>query len=140
MVQPDTNDPVTGPFWLAASEQRLVMSWCERCDCAVWYPKPACPECGGLLHWKTLSGDATLLSWTVVSKTMNPSFNGSYIPALVVPRDAPGTRLVTQLVDCEPAELVCDMPLALRFGMLQPREGDPYMAPLFTPFRLRVGP
>ncbi len=133
MIQPDYDDPVAGPFWRAARERRLDMSWCGHCDTAVWYPKPACPACGGEPHWKTLGGAATLLSWTVVGKMINPFFEGPYVPALVVPREAPGVRLVTQLVDCDPSALVCDMPLTLCFRTLQPRKGEPYLAPVFTP-------
>lgn len=133
MVQPDPSHPLAGPFWQAAREQRLEMSWCANCDAAVWYPRPACPDCDGALHWRALSGSATLLSWTVVGKSLNPDFGAPYITALVVPVEAPGARLVTRLVDCEPGDLECDMPLRLCFRMLQPRQGEPFMAPVFTP-------
>lgn len=134
-MRPDSDDPLCGPFWKAAADHRLVMTWCDACDTAVWYPHPACPHCHGALVWRPLSGRATLLSWTVVRKPVNPDFKVPYIPALVLPIEAPNARLVTQLVDCEPSELICDMPVSVRFRELETRGGDRYMAPLFGPLQ-----
>ena len=133
MIQPDYDDTLTGPFWRAARDHQLVMSWCQTCDHAVWYPRPACPTCQGGLTWKRLSGRATLLSWSVVRMPLNPAFKTPYIPALVVPEEAPDARLVTQLVDCGPAQLHCDMPLRVCFRSLEPRQGEPFVAPVFGP-------
>lgn len=133
MIQPDIHDPLSGPFWKAARDQQLVMSWCDDCNQAVWYPEARCPVCQGGLYWKPLSGQATLLSWTVVRKPVNPVFMPLYIPALVVPVEAPHARLVTQLVDCEPEALRCDMPVSVRFRELTPQQGEAYMAPVFAP-------
>lgn len=129
----DRNDPLSGPFWRAADEGRLAMPWCESCDRVVWYPQPACPDCGEEPAWRTLRGRAQLLAWTVVRKPVNPMFQPVYMPALVVPEEAPGARLVTQLVDCAPEGLQCDMPLVVDFRTLQPRGAEPYTAPVFRP-------
>lgn len=130
---PAYDDPLVGPFWRAAREGQLCMSWCEPCDRAVWYPREACPDCGGALYWKPLSGKARLISWSVVRKAINPLLAPVYMPALVEPEEAPGVRLVTQLVQCDPDALQCDMVLKVVFDQLQPYAGEPYRAPLFTP-------
>lgn len=133
MFQPDYNDPLTSPFWNAARESKLAISWCDACNQAVWYPKPVCPACKGELYWRSLGGKATLLSWTVVRKPVNPLFAPPFIPALVVPQEAPGVRIVTQLVDCAEESIRCDMALRVTFQELRPRSGDGFMAPLFKP-------
>ncbi|GAB3312659.1 Zn-ribbon domain-containing OB-fold protein [Haliea atlantica] len=133
MLQPDYDDALTGPFWRAAREQQLVISWCDACDQAVWYPQHDCPACRRGLSWKPLSGRATLLSWSVVRMPLNPTFKTPYIPALVVPEEAPGARLVTQLVDCEPEALRCDMALQVCFRSLEPKGAEPFVAPVFLP-------
>ncbi|HUH38136.1 MAG TPA: OB-fold domain-containing protein [Spongiibacteraceae bacterium] len=135
MIPPDPDDPLTGPFWRAANNGQLVMSWCDDCDQAVWYPRPACPVCQARLYWKLLGGHATLLSWTVVHRPVNPVFTTPYMPALVVPVEAPRARLVTRLVDCDGADLQCDMPLTVRFRELVTRQGERFMAPVFGPKR-----
>lgn len=132
-MRPALDNPLSGPFWQAAENEQLVMTWCENCNCGIWYPLPRCPHCDQGLIWKPLSGRATLLSWTVVHRPVNPQFQTPYIPALVQPEEAPHARLVTQLVDCTPDRLQCDMPLMVRFRKLEPRGSEPYVAPVFAP-------
>ena len=127
------SDPLCQLFWTAAAAGELQLPWCALCEAAVWYPEPKCPDCQGRLHWQRLSGRATLLSWTVVRKPINTDFEVPYIPALVVPEEAPHARLVTQLIDCEPQALICDMSLFLKFRPLRLRDGRHFVAPLFAP-------
>jgi hypothetical protein len=42
-------------------------------------------------------------------------------------------RLVTQIVDCDFADLRCDMPLELCFRTLEPIRRAPFRAPVFRP-------
>ncbi|MEM1112473.1 MAG: OB-fold domain-containing protein [Pseudomonadota bacterium] len=133
MLAPNLDDPLTGPFWQAAAEGRLVMCWSAACNRAIWYPQTHCPVSGEPTIWRTLSGKATLLSWTVVQAPINPNFKTPYIPALVVPEDAPGVRLVTQIVGAEPDSLLCDMPLAVGFTEIISADGERYQAPTFSP-------
>lgn len=133
MFGPNPDHPLVGPFWRAVAEHRLSLPWCEACDRAVWYPQARCPVCDGELAWRDISGRATLLSWSVVCKPLSPLFEVPYITALVVPDEAPHVRLVTQLVDCDAAQLRCDQPVEVRFTELKPRIAEPFLAPLFTP-------
>lgn len=135
MAGPSSSDPLVSPFWQAARQGQLSLPWCDHCDRAVWYPQPSCPQCSGELAWRTLSGRARLLTWTVVRKPLSPLFAVPYIPALVIPDEAPYVHLVTQLTNCDPAELSCDQPMQVVFAPLQPISGEPYTAPLFTPRR-----
>ena len=130
-MTPDVNDPLAGPFWQAAANSELRITWCERCDRAVWYPRADCPQCHGELHWRALSGDATLLSWSEVMAPINPDHAPPYITALVCPLEAPEVRLVTRIVDCEADKLRCDMPVRVCFRTLQTRDDQPFTAPVF---------
>ena len=40
-----TQDPLTGPFWTAAGEGRLVVQRCHSCGELRWPPLSGCPEC-----------------------------------------------------------------------------------------------
>ena len=40
-----TQDPLTGPFWTAAGEGRLVVQRCDSCGELRWPPLSGCPEC-----------------------------------------------------------------------------------------------
>lgn len=132
-MKPDLNNPLTGAFWQSVENNVLSLCWCDRCNDAVWYPELSCPSCGQATTWKPLSGRATLLSWTVVRRPMNPDFAVPYMPALVLPEEAPHARLVTQMVDCSPDDLRCDMSVKVLFRKLETRSGESYTAPVFTP-------
>ena len=132
-MRPALDNELSGPFWQAAENEKLVMTWCGSCDRGVWYPEPHCPRCRHELFWKPLSGRATLLAWTVVRRPVNPVFETPYIPALVQPEEAPHARLVTRMVDCEPENLRCDMSVKVQFRQLRTRAGESYKAPVFTP-------
>ena len=132
-MRPALDNDLSGPFWQAAEQGRLVMTWCDACEQGVWYPQPRCPDCGGGLVWKTLGGRASLLAWTVVRGPVNAAFAAPYVPALVVPEEAPRSRLVTCIVGCSPSELYCDMALQVRFQQLETIGGERYAAPVFAP-------
>ncbi|MFT5033259.1 MAG: putative OB-fold protein, partial [Bacteroidia bacterium] len=92
----------------------------------------SCPTCKGALSWRTLSGSATLLSWTTVRRQINGSFDVPYTPAIVIPDDAPSVQLVTQLFFDEGQEPYCDMPLMVAFEELKPLQTKAFIAPVFT--------
>ena len=136
MIADKLDDPLCGPFWRAAQEHRLELCWCGPCDAAVWYPLAHCPKCAAPTQWHQLSGRASLHSWSEVLAPINPAFPKPYITGLVVPEEAPGTRLVTQLVDCTAADLRCDMPLEACFRPLAGQDRDGCLAPVFKPAHL----
>lgn len=129
----DRDDPLTGPFWRAAEEGQLVMSWCTACDDAIWYPEEICPRCRGEVIWRELSGRGVLYSWTHVQMPVNPDFKAGYIAALVVPEEAPGARLVTHVVGLDPDKLECDMSVEVEFKDMQTKGGKTFKAPVFRP-------
>ncbi len=125
---PFSDDPLAAPFWAAARERRLVLPWDSRAGCFRWYPRGEAE-----IAWREVGGPASLFSFSVVRGPINPDFEPPYAPALVVLAEAPGLRLVSQIVDCDFAALRCDMPLTLCFRELHSRRGEPYMAPVFRP-------
>lgn len=95
-------DADTQPFWDAVAERRLVVQRCAVCGRWIWQPRPMCPSC----HtpepvWTDISGDARVVSWTVLHPPVLPVWNGAvpFAVLLVEPDDAPGVRMLGQLVD-----------------------------------------
>lgn len=131
-MTPNQQDALTAPFWGAAARQQLSVSCCENCKFDIWYPQRQCPKCQGALVWRTLSGLATLLSWTTVRRQINGAFDVPYTPAIVIPDDAPTVQLVTQLMLPDWVLPYCDMPLQVAFEQLKPLQGKPFIAPVFT--------
>jgi uncharacterized protein len=127
---PSSDNPLAAPFWHAASEDRLVLPFDRSTGAPSWYPRA---DQASVLEWREVAGAARLIAWTVVRAPINPDFAVPYAPALVELDAAPGIRLVTQIVDCDFAQLRCDMPLVLCFRDLKAGDRPVFRAPVFQP-------
>jgi len=116
-------------FWDACNDQRLAFQQCTACRTFRHPPGPLCHACQSDDYaWTEVSGDGTLFSWTVVTHPVHPSL-AERVPfnvALVEFADAPGVRLISNVVDAAPEELTAGMPLRLHWdkgsnGQLLPR-------------------
>ena len=108
-------DPSTEPFWRAARERRLVAPSCADCGRFRLPPSPFCPHSqSAAVDWTELSGRATVYTFTVVR-----GFPGlpdiTLVPAVVDLPDAPGARLVTNVIDVDPADVSIGTPLTVDF-------------------------
>jgi uncharacterized OB-fold protein len=122
-----TTSPETAPFWEAAKERRLVAPRCGRCGHFRLPPTPFCPECQSTdIDWVTLSGRAEVFSFTVVH-----GFPGLpdliLVPVVVDLPDAPGARLVTNVIDIDPATVEIGMQLQVDYTPIS----DGYLLPVF---------
>jgi uncharacterized OB-fold protein len=74
----------------------------------------SCPHCrSNTIEWREIEGGATLFSWTAVHYPFpaDPPKALPYIVGLVELAQAPGVRLITNIVDVRPDQLFEDMPL-----------------------------
>ncbi|HEX8594979.1 MAG TPA: OB-fold domain-containing protein [Pseudomonas sp.] len=99
-----TTDPWTEPFWQAAKERRLVAAQCGECQIFRMPPTPFCPNCQSQnTQWPQLTGRGTVYSYAVCNRSPFPGVEDFvYIPAVIELDDAPGIRLVSNLVDINP--------------------------------------
>lgn len=122
-------DPTTEPFWQAAKERRLVAPRCGSCGHFRLPPTAYCPECqSGEVEWVDLSGRAQVYSFAVVH-----GFPGlpdiTLVPAVVDLPDAPGARLVSNVIGVEPGTVEIGMELAVDFHPIS----DGWLLPVFRP-------
>jgi hypothetical protein len=111
-----TPDPATQRWWDAAREGRLLVKRCADCGRAHFYPRPFCPHCWSEnVDWEQASGRGTLYTWSVVHQNDLPPFNERvpYVAAIVELEEGP--RMMTNIVDCDPAELTVGMPVEVVF-------------------------
>lgn len=123
-------DPITEPFWKAASEGRLVAQRCRECSRSVFYPRAVCPHCGGrYLDWEELSGRGKIYSFTVVHRPAHPGMAAAvpYVVALVELEEGP--RLMSNVIHCEPDEVSIGMEVEVCFERLS----EQISIPLFRP-------
>jgi uncharacterized OB-fold protein len=124
-----TTDTSTEPFWQAAKEKRLVAPKCADCGTFRLPPTPFCPECQSTnVDWTELSGRATVFSFSVVH-----GFPGlpdiTLVPAILDLPDAPGARLVSNVVDVAPDKVEIGMEVEVLFSPIS----DGWLLPLFRP-------
>jgi uncharacterized OB-fold protein len=117
----------TEPFWQAAKERRLVAPQCADCQTFRLPPTPFCPNCRSkAVDWIELSGAATVYSFAVVH-----GFPGMpdllLVPAVLDLPDAPGARLVSNIIDVAPADVTIGMPLRVDFSPIS----DGWLLPVF---------
>lgn len=110
LFQLDT-DTWTAPYWDAAKERRLTALRCTDCGRFRMVPAPFCPHCRSQAHdWPTLSGKGVVYSFCIVNVPIVKQMQGHtpYVPAVVSLPDAPGIRLMTNIVDCPVGEIAID--------------------------------
>ncbi|WGL53994.1 zinc ribbon domain-containing protein [Nocardioides sp. BP30] len=122
-----TPNPITEPFWAAAKERRLVAPQCSACGQFRLPPTPYCPECSSNeVTWTELSGRAEVYSFAVVH-----GFPGmpdvTLVPVVVDLPDAPGARLVSNIIDIDPTEVTIGMQLSVDFHPI----ADGWLLPVF---------
>lgn len=84
---------------------RLSFPFCKNCRLFHWYPKPLCPHCRtAATEWRAIAGPGEIFSYTVVRHAFDATWKSElpYVVALVTFTDAPGVRLVTNVIDVAP--------------------------------------
>lgn len=116
-------------FWFdAARDHRLVIQRCTSCQTLRHPPGPCCPECRSF-EWDTVaaSGRGHVYSYVINHHPRHPAFEFPLIVAVVELDE--GTRLITNLVGIDAAEVEIDM--AVTLDWIDP---DPELSlPVFRP-------
>jgi uncharacterized OB-fold protein len=102
------------PFFEGLARGHISFPRCVGCSKYHWYPMYWCPHCGGsTIQWSEIDGQGTLYSWTTVHHAFpsDPPRSLPYIVGLVEFIDAPGVRLITNIVDIPPERLFENMRL-----------------------------
>lgn len=118
------------PYWEAAARGELLIKQCGACTEVHHYPRPFCPRCWSEdVSWLRASGRATLYTYSTVFRNDLAPFDswGAYVAAVVELEEGP--RLMTNIVDCDPADLRVGMAVEVVFRELT----DEFAAPVFRP-------
>jgi uncharacterized protein len=110
------------PFYDAASEGRFLGRKCRECRELHWYPRPYCPFCGGDTEWTSLSGKATIYSYSV-SRRADPPYAIAYVAL------DEGPVMLTNIVDCDFDAIEIGQRVRLRFKLTAGNRLIPCFAP-----------
>ncbi len=123
-------NPWAKPFWEGARERKLLIQKCKDCEKFIFYPRIVCPYCfSENVEWVEASGKGTIYSYTVVVNNAPSAFidDMPYVVAIIKLEE--GVQMLSNIVDCEPSELKCDMPVEVTFEKLN----DEFTLPKFKP-------
>ncbi len=115
-------------WWEAVKAGELRIQRCKSCQTLRHPPRPMCGECRSM-EWDSVvaSGRGSLHSHTILHHPKFPGFDYPVICALVDLEE--GTRLVSNVIDCDPEAVEIGMPLELTFEKVD----DEMILPLFRP-------
>lgn len=105
---------------------RLCFPHCGRCQRFHWYPMPLCPHCrAGDWQWREVSATGSLFSWTEIHHAFDARYSGPlpYIVALIEFAEAPGIRLVGNLVDSPATSLALGQAVGADFAAVAAGSG-----------------
>ena len=132
MTEPARIKPPLGPdnawWWQQAAQGVLAIQRCGGCQTLRHPPRPMCDRCRSM-DWDFVaaSGRGVVNSYTVLH---HPPFPGYHYPLIIVLVDLEeGTRMTSQLVECEPEQAQFDMPVEL----LIHTDPDGFRLPVFRP-------
>lgn len=111
-----TPDEWTEPFWAAAREHRLVVPRCVNCNTYRFPPSPFCYVCRTQdIEWVEQTGHGTLYSFTIAWHPILPDVSDSvpYVPAVVELPNTGGVRIIGNLFDVTPSQVVIGMKVEL---------------------------
>jgi uncharacterized OB-fold protein len=115
-------------FFDGVQRGELLIRSCTSCGRDQHPPLPMCPACGALTwNERAVAGTGTVYTFTVTSHPQFPGFDSPFVVALV--ELACGARLVTNLIDVDPAEVSIGMPVEVAYTAVD----DELTLPLFRP-------
>ena len=120
-------------FWRGGEEGELRFLRCDRCGYWIHPPAPICPEClGREVSVQAVSGEATVLTYTVNHQLWYPNLDPPYVVAIVDLPEQDDLRLTTNIVNCDPSAVDFGMPVTVTFMEYPDSRGNVWL-PMFEP-------
>jgi uncharacterized OB-fold protein len=103
-------------FWRGGEHGELRLLRCQKDGYYVHPPAPVCPRCYGKdLAPEAVSGRATVHTFTINHQPWYPGLKVPFVLAIVVLEEQEDVRLTTNIVGCEPEDVVIGMPVQVTF-------------------------
>ena len=122
--------PWTSPFWEGCKRHELLIQRCGDCGVNVFYPKLYCPNClSPNMEWIRSSGRGKVYSFTTIYSYAPTAFADSVPYTVAIVRLEEGVQMMSNVVDCAPDEVRCDMEVRVTFDDVT----DDFTLPKFRP-------
>lgn len=117
-------------FWNGAKQGKLMIQQCPQCHKHIFYPRMSCPFCfSDQLQWVQSSGQGKIYTYTVVRSNAPSAFIADMPFVIAVVRLEEGVQMLSNIVDCDPAAVYCEMPVQVVFEKLT----EEFTLPKFKP-------
>ena len=111
-------------------KHELLIQECEDCDAKIFYPKLFCPNCfSSNLQWVKASGKGKVYTFTVVYSYQPTEFTDDVPYVIAVVKLAEGVQMMSNIIDCKPEDVRCDMDVEVIFENIE----DGITLPKFRP-------
>jgi uncharacterized OB-fold protein len=97
---------------------QLCFPRCSDCGRFHWYPMTLCPHCrSSRIEWQAVAGRGHVYSFTVVRHAFDEEWRSAlpYVVALIEFEDAPGVRLISNLVGIAPEAVRIGLSVVAQF-------------------------
>ncbi|MCF8142864.1 MAG: Zn-ribbon domain-containing OB-fold protein [Deltaproteobacteria bacterium] len=122
--------PWSMPFWQGCKEKKLLVQRCRECEKYIFYPKLFCPFClSQELSWVEARGKGKIYSFTVVYSYQPTEFSDDVPYIIGVIELDEGVRMMSNVVECDPEKVRCDMDVEVVFDQVT----DDFTFPRFRP-------
>jgi uncharacterized OB-fold protein len=119
-------------FWTGGADGQLMIAQCTACELWVNPPAADCPDCGGALVARPVSGHGTVFTYTINYQPFNPAVPVPYVIAIVQLDEQADLRIATNIVGCEPDSVYIGLPVEVRFER-HDADGESVFVPVFAP-------
>jgi uncharacterized protein len=109
-------NPDNQPFWDACKDHQLKFQKCQDCGYIRWPAALICPKChSDKGEWINLSGRGKIYTYAVFHHAFHPGFKEDvpYVTASIELEEGP--RLLSNIVNCPPDKVYCEMPVKIRW-------------------------
>lgn len=118
----------TKKFWDDARLGKLSIQKCKNCEKYIFYPKLICPECSSEeIEWVEVSGKGKVYTFSCKYDPVGSEDPDIIITAAIDLEE--GARMVSNIVNCKPEDVKCDMPVEVVFEKVD----DELTLPQFRP-------
>ena len=114
-------DEETRPWWEAAQRHELYIQQCRDCGDRRFHPRTLCTNCmSSRTDWVKCGGRGKVYTFTVTNQNGSAGFRDSLPYVLAWVELDEGVKLLTNIVDCPPAQVKIDMPVEVVFDDVTP--------------------
>ena len=120
----------TRSFWEGCRTHELRFQQCRDCGQVRWPPAVLCPRCHSTETKRLVSrGHGRVYTFAVYHIAFHPGFAAELPYTVAVVALDEGPRLLTNIVDCRPDAVTCDMPVEVVWEDIDEKTSLPKFRP-----------